>query len=75
MFGKKYPVPITAWCNNWGNLTTFFRFDTPLHKGNLYHQFRGRVPRASQKSNQNKGCIYLCQCPFENGIPGRTENF
>lgn len=31
-WGKKYPVPITSWCNNWENLSTFFKFDAHIRK-------------------------------------------
>ena len=31
-WGKKYPVPIQSWYNNWENLSTFFRFDAHIRK-------------------------------------------
>lgn len=31
-WGKKYPVPIQSWYNNWENLSTFFRFDAQIRK-------------------------------------------
>jgi len=31
-WGKKYPVPISSWYNNWENLSTFFKFDAPIRK-------------------------------------------
>ena len=31
-WGKKYPVPITSWYNNWENLSTFFRFDAHIRR-------------------------------------------
>ena len=31
-WGKKYPVPISSWYNNWENLSTFFKFDTHIRK-------------------------------------------
>jgi len=31
-WGKKYPVPISSWYNNWGNLSTFFKSDAHVRK-------------------------------------------
>jgi transposase-like protein len=31
-WGKKYPVPLQSWYNNWENLATFFRFDAHIRK-------------------------------------------
>lgn len=31
-WGKKYPVPIQSWFNNWEHLSTFFEFDTHIRK-------------------------------------------
>lgn len=31
-WGKKYPVPVQSWYNNWENLSTFFRFDAHIRK-------------------------------------------
>jgi putative transposase len=31
-WGKKYPVPIQSWFNNWENLSTFFEFDAHIRK-------------------------------------------
>jgi transposase-like protein len=31
-WGKKYPVPIASWYNNWENLSTFFKFDAHIRK-------------------------------------------
>lgn len=31
-WGKKYPVPVASWYNNWENLATFFRFDAHIRK-------------------------------------------
>lgn len=31
-WGKKYPVPITSWYNNWENLSTFFKYDSHIRK-------------------------------------------
>ena len=31
-WGKRYPVPIQSWYNNWENLSTFFRFDAHIRK-------------------------------------------
>lgn len=31
-WGKKYPVPISSWYNNWENLSTFFKFDAHIRK-------------------------------------------
>jgi putative transposase len=31
-WGKKYPVPVQSWYNNWENLSTFFRFDAQIRK-------------------------------------------
>ena len=29
-WGKKYPIPISSWYNNWENLSTFFKFDAHI---------------------------------------------
>lgn len=31
-WGKKYPVPISSWYNNWEHLSTFFNYDAPIRK-------------------------------------------
>ena len=31
-WGKKYPVPVASWYNNWENLSTFFKFDAHIRK-------------------------------------------
>ena len=31
-WGKKYPVPLSSWYNNWENLSTFFKFDAHIRK-------------------------------------------
>ncbi len=31
-WGKKYPVPVKSWYNNWECLATFFRFDAHIRK-------------------------------------------
>lgn len=31
-WGKKYPVPISSWYNNWENLSTFFKYDAHIRK-------------------------------------------
>lgn len=31
-WGKKYPVPITSWYNNWEHLSTFFKYDAHIRK-------------------------------------------
>ncbi|MEX8548618.1 MAG: IS256 family transposase [Mucilaginibacter sp.] len=31
-WGKKYPVPVNSWYNNWENLSTFFKFDAHIRK-------------------------------------------
>lgn len=31
-WGKKYPVPVQSWYNNWENLSTFFRYDAHIRK-------------------------------------------
>jgi transposase-like protein len=31
-WGKKYPVPIASWYNNWEHLSTFFRYDAHIRK-------------------------------------------
>jgi len=31
-WGKKYPVPVQSWYNNWENLSTFFRYDAHVRK-------------------------------------------
>jgi transposase-like protein len=31
-WGKKYPVPIQSWYNNWENLSTFFRYDVDIRR-------------------------------------------
>ena len=31
-WGKKYPVPVSSWYNNWENLSTFFKFDAHIRK-------------------------------------------
>lgn len=31
-WGKKYPVPIASWYNNWENLSTFFKFDAHIRR-------------------------------------------
>ena len=30
--GKKYPVPIQSWYNNWANLSTFFEYDEQISR-------------------------------------------
>ncbi len=31
-WGKKYPVPVQGWLNNWENLSTFFQYDAQIRK-------------------------------------------
>jgi putative transposase len=31
-WGKKYPVPVQSWYNNWENLSTFFKYDTHIRR-------------------------------------------
>lgn len=31
-WGKKYPVPVQSWYNNWENLSTFFRYDADIRR-------------------------------------------
>lgn len=31
-WGKKYPVPVQSWHNNWGNLSTFFKYDAHIRR-------------------------------------------
>ena len=31
-WGKKYPVPVASWYNNWENLSTFFKFDSHIRR-------------------------------------------
>jgi transposase-like protein len=31
-WGKKYPVPIASWYNNWEQLSTFFKYDAHIRK-------------------------------------------
>lgn len=31
-WGKKYPVPLKGWYDNWENLSTFFKYDAPIRK-------------------------------------------
>lgn len=31
-WGKKYPVPISSWYNNWEHLSTFFKYDAHIRK-------------------------------------------
>jgi transposase-like protein len=31
-WGKKYPVPISSWYNNWEHLSTFFQYDAHIRK-------------------------------------------
>ena len=31
-WGKKYPVPVQSWYNNWENLSTFFRYDVDIRR-------------------------------------------
>lgn len=31
-WGKKYPVPVQSWYNNWENLSTFFKYDSQIRK-------------------------------------------
>ena len=31
-WGKKYPVPVSSWYNNWENLSIFFKFDAHIRK-------------------------------------------
>jgi len=31
-WGKKYPVPVQSWYNNWENLSTFFKYDAQIRK-------------------------------------------
>jgi putative transposase len=31
-WGKKYPVPVQSWYNNWENLSTFFKYDAHIRK-------------------------------------------
>jgi transposase-like protein len=31
-WGKKYPVPVQGWLNNWENLSTFFKYDAQIRK-------------------------------------------
>jgi putative transposase len=31
-WGKKYPVPLQGWYNNWEHLSTFFKYDTAIRK-------------------------------------------
>jgi transposase-like protein len=31
-WGKKYPVPIASWYNNWEYLSTFFKYDAHIRK-------------------------------------------
>jgi len=31
-WGKKYPVPVQSWYNNWENLSTFFRYDAHIRR-------------------------------------------
>jgi transposase-like protein len=31
-WGKKYPVPIASWYNNWEHLSTFFKYDAHIRK-------------------------------------------
>jgi transposase-like protein len=31
-WGKKYPVPLPGWYNNWEHLSTFFKYDTAIRK-------------------------------------------
>lgn len=32
VWGKKYPVPIQSWYNNWENLSTFFEYDEQIRR-------------------------------------------
>lgn len=31
-WGKKYPVPVQSWHNNWENLSTFYKYDAHIRK-------------------------------------------
>lgn len=31
-WGKKYPVPVQSWFNNWENLSTFFKYDAQIRR-------------------------------------------
>lgn len=31
-WGKKYPVPVQSWYNNWENLSTFFKYDAHIRR-------------------------------------------
>jgi putative transposase len=31
-WGRKYPVPLQGWLNNWENLSTFFKYDAHIRK-------------------------------------------
>ncbi len=31
-WGKKYPVPLKGWQDNWENLSTFFQYDASIRK-------------------------------------------
>jgi len=46
-WGKKYPVVIESWENNWEHLSQYFKYTQPIRKliyTTLYHQCRGRIP-------------------------------
>ena len=57
-WGKKYPIIIKSWRNNWHKLSTFFKYADRYTPANLYYQYDRGFSSANQKSNQNKRSIY-----------------
>jgi putative transposase len=51
-WGKKYPLPLQAWYNNWEHLSTFFKYDAHICKviytTNIVEVFHRQVRKATK---------------------------
>jgi len=54
-WGKKYPIVIRSWENNWDNLTSFFQYSAPIRKMIYTTNIIEGFNRQLRKVTKNKG--------------------
>ena len=56
-WGKKYPVPLQGWYNNWEHLSTFFQYDAHIRKVIYTTNMVEGVHRQVRKVTKTKGAF------------------
>jgi transposase-like protein len=78
-WGKKYPLVINSWRNNWPKLSTYFKYDPAIRKmiytTNTIEGFHRQVRKVTKTKGALLKLIYLAYCNIQKKWTAPLQNW